>query len=187
MASRNLPHSPTGRENSEDRATAAVLAGGGADGVPAFALRHWRTEGSSTTPVFVTWLLGVGRFCLTVKYGSYSLRDGDWYIATRSGLRRTQSPLDQAQLEALRVSETLRRRLGRSVPVSPALVFFDMNRDRRMEGLASRERIPLLWALEGYTARLAEANTGPHFRQPLQRDLALAEISALLERPVQAA
>lgn len=147
----------------EDRATAAILAGGGADGVPAFALRQWRTGGNSTAPVFVTWLPDVGRFCLTVKYGRHSLRDGDWYLETRAGPRSTQSPLDQARLEARRVIETLRRRLRRSVPVSPALAFPDTKRDRGMERLA-----------------------GPHFRQPVTERTALAEIAALLERPVHA-
>ena len=93
--------------------------------MPAFVLRHWRTEGNSTAPLFVTRLPGVGRFCLTVKYGRYSRRGQDWYIDTRAGLWSTQSPLEQARLEALRVSETLRRRLGRSMPASPALAFLD--------------------------------------------------------------
>ena len=78
--------------------------------------------------------------------------------------------------------------MGRSVPVAPALVFPDMERDRGMERLAGRSNVPLLWDLEGYTARLAEAAIDPHFRQPLERSTALAEISALLERstPVNA-
>lgn len=180
MTSQDLPCLSMNENNGEDRATAAVLAGGGADGVPAFALRQWRTGGNSTAPVFITWLPGVGRFCLTVKYGRHSLRDGDWYIGTRAGLRRTPSPLDQARLEAFRVSETLRRRLGHSVPVAPALVFPDTERDRRMERLASRDRVPLLWDLGRCTARLAEASMDPHFHHPLERAVALAEISALL-------
>ncbi len=186
MTSQDIPLLSVNENNGEDRATAAVLAGGSAYGVPAFVLRQWRTEDNSTAPVFVTWLPGVGRFCLTVKYGRYSLRDGDWYLDTRAGPGSTQSPLDQARLEALRVSETLRLRLGRSVPVAPALVFPDTKRDRRMERLASRDRVPLLWDLERYTARLAEAAAGPHFRQPLTERTALAEISALLERPALA-
>ena len=119
--------------------------------------------------MFVTWLPGVGRFCLTVKYGRHSLRDGDWYLDTRAGLRSTQSPLEQARLEDLRVSETLRRLLGHSVPVAPALAFPDTERDRRMERLASRDKVPLLWDLERCTARLAEASIDSHFHQPLER------------------
>ena len=153
--------------------------------MPALALRYWRSgipAGGTAEPVFITWQLGVGRLCLTVKYGQYSLKGEDWYIDTRAGLRSTQSPSEQAQFEALKVSETLRRQLGCSVPVSPALVFFDMERDRGMERLASRSRVPLLWDLEGYTARLAGAAIDPHFRQPLEHSQATAEISALLER-----
>ena len=117
MRSKVIPFSPTSEKNSEDRATAAMLAAGGADDIPAFALRHWRPEGGSTIPVFTTWLLGVGRFCLTVKYGRYSLKGADWRIDTGAGARSTPSPLDQARMEALQVSQALQRRLNRSVPV----------------------------------------------------------------------
>lgn len=64
-----------------------------------------------TEPVFATWLLDVGRSCLTVKYGRYSLRRGQWYIGTGSGLRSAPSPLEQARAEALLVSEALHGRL----------------------------------------------------------------------------
>ena len=181
MASQNIPAFSISEENSGDRATAAILATGGAAGVPALALRYWRSgipAGGPAEPVFITWLPGAGRFCMMVKYGQYFLKGEDWHIDTRAGLRSTQSPLEEAQLEALKVSEALRRRLGRSVPVAPALVFPDTERDRGMERLAGRSRVPLLWDLEGCTARLAGAKTDPHLRQPL----ALAEISALLER-----
>ncbi len=185
MSPQNPPQLSIGEESGEDRATAAILAAGGADGVPAFSLRYWRSGipvGGPAAPVFITWLPGAGRFCLIVQYGLYSMKGEDWYIDARAGLRGTQSPLEQAQLEALKVSEALGRRLGRSVPISPALVFPDMERNRGMERLASQRRIPLLWDLEGYTARLAETAIHPHFRQPLEQSQVLAEISALLER-----
>ena len=181
MRSKMIPSSLVGEKNSEDRATAAILAVGGADGVPAFALRHWLPEGNSTIPVFTTWLLGVGRFCLTVKYGQYWLKGADWRIDTGAGTRSTPSPLDQARMEALQVSQALQRRLNRSVPVSPALAFFDMERDRRIERLARRSGVPLLWDLERYTGRLAEAATDTRFRQALEKPLILEEISALVE------
>ena len=180
MPSRNLPHSPTGRENSEDPATAAILAAGGADGVPAFALRYWNFHGGQEMPVFITWLLGIGRFCLTVEYGRHALRGEGWHVDTGHGLRGTRSPLDQAQLEAMRVSEVLQLRLRCSVPVSPALALPDMGRDRRIEREARRSRVPLLWDLERFTAKLAGAETDAHFRQLLERPQALEEISALM-------
>ena len=105
----------------------------------------------------------------------------NWYDETGSGLRSTQSPLDQAQLEAMRVSQVLRLRLKRGVAVSPALALPDMERDRRIERIVSLSRVPLLWDLERCIATLAGAATGGHFRQPLERQLALEEISALLE------
>ena len=43
MASQNIPSFSISEENSEDRATAAILATGGADGVLAFSLRYWRS------------------------------------------------------------------------------------------------------------------------------------------------
>ena len=188
MPSRNPPHASTGRENSGDRATAAILAGGCTDGVPSMALRYWSSHGGQETemPVFITWLLGVGRFCLTVAYGRYSLRGGDWHVDTGSGLRSARSPLAQAELEAMQVSQELQLRLRRSVPVSPALALPDMKRDRRIERMARRSRVPLLWDLERYTALLAGAETGAHFRHPLGRPQALEEISALMDNSAQA-
>ena len=186
MQSQNLPSSGNSEKNNEDRATAAILTGGGADGVPALALRHWCPDGSPAEPVFITWLLGVGRFCLTVKYGRYSLEGSDWHVDAWSGLRGTPSPLDQAKDEALRVSEALQRGLNRRVPVSPALVLFDMEGDRRIERLARRRRIPLLWNLERYTGTLADAASGSRHRQSVDRPQALEEISALVGDPPSA-
>ena len=172
---------PSPQEDGEDRATAAVLTCGGTDGVPALVLRHWRPGGSSTEPVFIAWLLGVGRFCLTVKYGRYSLRGEEWRLDTGPGLRAAPSPLEQARFEAYQVSEVLQRRLNRRVPVSPALALFDMRRDRRIERIARQGGVPLLWDLERCTGRLADAATHASLRQSLERSQALEEISALVE------
>ena len=181
MKPQNLPSSDNGEKNGDDRATVAILASGGTDGVSAFALRHWRSEGNPAEPVFITWLLGVGRFCLAVKYGRYSLKGADWHVDTGSGLRATASPLDQAEFEALRVSEALRRRLNRRVPVSPALALFDMEGDRRIERLARRSGVPLLWNLERYTGRLADTARDTRLGRSLEKSQALEEISALME------
>ena len=186
MPSLKFPHSPIGKDKGEDPATAAILSGGGAGGVPAFALRYWCSHGGQEMPVFIAWLLGIGRFCLTVEYGRHALRGGDWHVDTGRGLRNTRSPLDQAQVEAMRVSEVLQLRLRRSAPVAPALALPDMERDRRIERLARRSRVPLLWDLERCTAKLAGAETKAHFRRPLERTQALEEISALMEESAHA-
>ena len=180
MPPRNLSQSPAGRKHSEDPATAAILAGGCADCGPSLAMRYWSSDGSPAMPVFITWLLGIGRSCLTVKYGCYSLRGRDWYVDTGAGLRSTQSPLDQARLEAMRVSQVLQLRLKRSVPVSASLALPGMVRDRRIERMARRSRVPLLWDLERYTATLAGSEAGAHCGQPPERPQALEEISALM-------
>ena len=131
--------------------------------------------------MFDAWLLHVGRFCLTVKYGRHSLRGGQWCVDTGSGPRTTQSPLEEARVEALLVTETLQERLKRPLTVAPALALFDTDPDRRIERLARRSRIPLLWGLEGCTGSLADAAAGGRLRQPLGRWQALEEISALME------
>lgn len=136
--------------------------------MPAFALRYWRFYGGPEMPAFITWLLGIGRFCLTVKYGRYSVKGEDWHVNTWRGRRSTPSPQDQARVEALWVSRTLQLRLGRGVPVSPALALPDMERDRRIERLARRSGVSLLWDLERYTAVLAGAETDARFRQRLE-------------------
>lgn len=166
---------------AEDRTTTVLLTRGGIDGVSAFVLRHWRPGADWPEPVFVTWLLGVGRFCLTVKYGRYSLQGGQWHVDTGSGPRITPSPLEQARVEALSIRETLQERLNRPITVAPALALFDTDPDQRIERMARRSRIPLLWDLKGCTGQLADAATGYRLRQPLERWQALAEISALME------
>ena len=166
---------------SNDRATAALLAGGGGDGVSAFVLRRWRPGTNPPEPVFVTWLLNIGCFCLTVRYGRFSLKRGEWCIDTGSGPRSAPSPLEQARVEALLTREFLEKRLNRPLPVAPALACLDMDTDRRIERLARRSRVPLLWDLEGYTGRLADAAARAGLRQPLERWQALEEISALIE------
>lgn len=166
---------------AEDRAAAVLLTRGGIDGVSAFFLRHWRPGTNPPEPVFDTWLLNVGRVCLMVKYGLYSLRGGQWRVDTGSGPQIAPSPLEQARVEAQSIRETLQERLNRPVPVMPALALFDTDPDRSIERLARRSRIPLLWDLEGCTGKLADAAAGGRLRQPLERWQALAEISALME------
>ena len=56
-----------------------------------------------------------------------------------------------------------------------------MEPDRGMERLAGPTRVPLLWDLEGCTARLAETATGPHLRQLSERSPVFADMSALVE------
>ena len=165
----------------EDRATSVLLAGGFNDGLSTFLLRHWRPGAKSPEPVFVTWLLNIGRVCLTVAYGRHFLQGGQWYVDTGSGPRITPSPLEEARDEALSIRETLQERLNRPITVAPALVLFDTDPDRRIERLARRGRILLLWDLEGCTGRLADAAAGYRLHQPLERWQALAEIAALME------
>ncbi len=164
-----------------DRATAVLLAGGFNDGVPAFFLRHWNPGVDMPEPVFVIWLLHVGRFCLTVKYAPHSLKRGKWRVDTGSSPRTAPSPLEQAQVEAQSVSDTLQERLKRPITVAPALVLFDTDPDRRIERLARRSHVMLLWDLERCTGSLADAAAGGRLRQPLDRWQALEEISALME------
>ncbi len=165
----------------EDRATAVLLAGGFNDGLSTFLLRHWRPGADPPEPVFVTWLLHIGRVCLTVKYGRHSLKAGQWRVDIGSGPRITPSPLEEARVEAQSIRETLQERLKRPLPVAPALALFDTDPDRSIERVARRSRIPLLWGMEGCTGQLADAAAGYRLRQPLERWQALAEISALME------
>ncbi len=130
-------------------------------------LRHWRTEGDKAEPVFVTWLRDVGRFCVRAKYGRYSLRHGEWYVDIGAGHEPAPSPLEQPTAEALLVSEALHGRLKQPVPAWSALAFFDMDGDRRIERLARRSRVLLLWDLESYNRRLADAAAGSRQAYPL--------------------
>lgn len=175
------PHHRDNGHAAQDRATAVLLTCGGIDGVSAFCLRHWRPGANPPEPVFDTWLLGAGRFCLTVKYGRHSLRGGQWRVDTGSGLRATPSPLEEARVEAQSIREMLQDRLNRPITVAPALALFDTDPDRRIERQARRSRIPLLWGLEGCTGQLADAAAGYRLRQSLERWQVLSEISALMD------
>ena len=175
------PHHHDNGNAGADRATAVLLAGGFNDGLSTFLLRHWHPGANPPEPVFDAWLLHVGRFCLTVRYAPHSLKRGKWRVDTGSGPRSAPSPLEQARVEAQSVSDTLQERLNRPITVAPALALFDTDPDRRIERLAHRSRIPLLWDLEGGTGQLADAAAGYRLRQPLERWQALAETSALME------
>ena len=95
MQPKYLPSHHDNGNIGEDRATAVLLTGGCNDGVAAFVLRHWDPGANPPEPVFVTWLLDVGRFCLMVKYGRHSLKGGQWHVDTGSGPRITPSPLER--------------------------------------------------------------------------------------------
>lgn len=166
---------------AQDRATAVLLTRGGIDRVSAFVLRHWRPGGNPPEPAFTAWILTVGRFCLSVQYAPHSLQGGQWYVDTGSGPRIAPSPLEQAQVEARSIRETLQERLKRPITVAPALALFGTDPDRSIERLARRSRIPLIWDLEGCTGQLADAAAGYRLQHPLERWQALAEISALME------
>ena len=131
--------------------------------------------------MFITWLPGVGRLCLTVKYGRYSLKGADWYRDTGPGLRAMPYQMDQARMEAMRVSQVLQLRLNWRAPVSVALALPDMERDRRIERIANLSRVPLLWDLERCTTTQAGASVSGHFSQPPERLPDLEKMSDLLE------
>ena len=131
--------------------------------------------------MFVTWLLNVGRFCLTVRHGRFSLKGGEWCIDDGSGPQSASSPLEQARVEALLTREILQGRLDRPLPVALALALFDMDPDRGIERLARRSRVPQLRDLEGHTGRLADAVARAGLRQPLEGRQVLEEISVLIE------
>ena len=172
---------PSPQENGETAPPPPSWPAAARTGYPPFVLRHWRPGGSSTEPVFITWLLGVGRFLPDGEIRPVLPEGGGWRLDTGPGLRAAPSPLEQARFEAFQVGEALRRRLNRRVPVSPALALFDMKHDRRIERIARQGGVPLLWDLERCTGRLADAATGAPLRQSLERSQALEEISALVE------
>ena len=116
----------------------------------------------------ISRLPGVGRFCLTMKYGRHFLRGEEWHIDTGQGLRNTRPP-PEAQRTRVDGPGPPRRGAG------PA-----------HRGEARRSRVPLLWDLERFTALLAGAETEARSRQPLGRPRALEEISALMNNSAHA-
>ena len=182
MQQNNPPsHNHHNGNAGEDRATGVLLSGGFNDGVLAFILRQWLAGTNPLEPVFVTWLLDIGRFSRMVKYGHHSLQGGQWHVDTASVPRIRPSPLEQAGVAALPIREILEGRLNRPLIVAPALPLFDTNPDRRIEPLARHGCIPLVWDLESYTGKVTDAAAGDRLRQPLERWQALAKVSAFTE------
>ena len=60
MSTGNLHHSMISENRCHDRATSAFLTTGGAEGVPAFAMRYRSHRDGAAMPVFITWLPGIG-------------------------------------------------------------------------------------------------------------------------------
>ena len=90
------------RTDPKRQAEAAVfdaLAGSGASG---HALYEWGAPDRPHRTDFALWLESVGRFCIEVKGGQYTLDGVQWFLRAPDGLEAKSSPLQPPWICATR-------------------------------------------------------------------------------------
>lgn len=178
MPSENRPSSNQGG-GAHDPVAAAVFNAVARSNVSAFAIRRMPRAPDATEPAFILWLVGAGRFCLTVRPGRLILLRDAWHLDTEDGRQRMPSPLAQAWDEALLVSRDAHRLLKRRVSFLPAVHFPDTEPDAHIRQIARRGGVAMIRELHGTIRTLAHtAATDPQLNPPTTRQ-ALEELTAL--------
>ena len=149
--------------------------------VPVFTIRLMPTAPNAPEPVFILWLIGGGRFCLTVRPGRHVLLKDAWHLETGASLQRIPSPLAQAWDEVLLTSRAIHRKLRRRVMIAPAVAFPDTAPDARIQRVAQRSRVVVMWDLDGLTRLLVDAAASDPQRNPPTREQAEEEVAALAD------
>ena len=179
MPSEHLPLPGAGGE-SYDTIAAAVLNDIADSNVPGFVIRQLPRAPDASQPVFILWLIGAGRFCLTVRAGRHVLLRDAWHLDTGASLQRITSPLAQAWDEAVLASRAIHRKLKRWASFTPAVYFPDTEPDAHIQRVAERSSVAPIWALDGFTRRLADAAAANSQLNPPSRRQASEEMSALI-------
>lgn len=157
----------------------AVMAEITSSKVPAIISKTAPPSANPSDSVFVIWLIGVGRFCLTVQNGRYDVRRDSWYLDAGEGYRRIPSPLAQAWDETVVTSRKIRLGLGRWVMIAPAVAFLDMEPDAGVRRIAERSQVVVVWGLDGLVDRLLDAALASPQENPPSRKQADAEKAVL--------
>ena len=187
MYPRQFP--PTRRGKSKRRAERRVyeaLAGINRRG---FAYYEWRKGHEQIELDFAVWVEGLGRFALQVKGGLYRLSDGEWYLASRDGLRPVRTcPLDEAKLAALDLHDDVAQRACTSYNpfVVPVLLFPDMTEpDQAVEHLARRKGVYLIWGVEDLLADLQRIVLSRSVSHRLTMERIAAEVLAVTDGQIR--
>ena len=148
---------PDHRTDPKRQAEARIFDAIQASCRPGFAYYEWKRDHRSPEVDFALWLLGVGRFSLQVKGGQRSLRNGKWYLATRTGRQETESPSRQAWRAAMSLREEIVEALRDDTAfIISVLLFPDMEPDPAIAAMAAREHAHVVWGADNIFERLEE-------------------------------
>ncbi len=148
--------------------------------VPVFTIRRLSRTLNAPDPVFILWLIGGGRYCLTVRPGRHVLLRDAWHLDNGAGLQRISSPLAQAWDEALLASREVQRVLKRRASFMPAVYFPDTEPNAHIREVAERSRVAAIWKPDGVARRLADIMAADPQHNPPSRGQALEELTSLI-------
>lgn len=173
-------YDPTVADVFDDTITNALFANIVDSNVHEFALRRSSRTANAPDPVFILWLIGAGRFCLTVLRGRHVLLRDAWHLDTGAALKRIPSPFAQAWDEALLVSREVHWALKRRVSFMPAIYFPDAQPDEHIQQVAERSHVAAIWKPHGVTRRLADIVAAESQSDPPSRNQAMEEMNSLI-------
>ena len=78
-------------------------------------------------------------------------------------------------------SRAIHRNLRRRVMIAPAVAFPDTVHDARIQRVAQRSRVVVMWDLDGLTRLLVDAAASDPQRNPPTREQAEEEVAALAD------
>ena len=173
-------YDPTVADVFDDTITNALFANIVDSNVHEFALRRLSRTANAPDPVFILWLIGAGRFCLTVLRGRHVLLRDAWHLDTGAALKRIPSPFAEAWDEALLVSREVHWALKRRVSFMPAIYFPDVQPDEHIQQVAERSHVAAIWKPHGVTRRLADIVAAESQFDAPSRSQALEEMNSLI-------
>ena len=145
-----------------------------------FVIRRLSRTLNAPDPVFILWLIGAGRFCLTVRPGRHVLLRDAWHLDNGAGLQRISSPLARAWDEARLVSREVHRVLKRRASFMPAVYFPDTEPNAHIREVAERSRVAAIWKPDGVARRLSDIMAADPQHHPPSRSQALEELNSLI-------
>ena len=167
--SSHQPAPSASNSGHSDIVTNAVLTVLAETDASAFVLERAPQSSDPSVRPFIIWLIGVGRFCLTVRTGRHEIREDSWYLDASEGFRRTPSPLMQAWDEAVLARSEIHRHLGTWVMIAPAVAFPDADPDGTVQQVAERGRVVAVSGLEDLVQRWTDSvSADPQISPPTQ-------------------
>ena len=176
---------PDRRADPRRRAEARVFDAIRASNQPGFAIYEWQRNPWSTQLDFAIWTQGGGRLGLQLKGGTYSLKNGKWYLETLDGPEEKPSPLRQTWDAAMALREDIVDTLRDTCCyVNAALLFSDMEPDPAIVAEARRSNVHLLCGMDNLMDRLVATAARRIYYPPKAEDIR-REVAAVTDGQIQ--